>query len=174
MTGFWKGLMSLTLASGLQAAPITDSYVKNLTLIGVIHVEGSKSRSVAVLRDRVTGKTRILHEGDSIAEADLEIRVMGPRQITLGRGSQTFVLRVENNSETSAALALPDQVETTDVELRSETVPESSAEWSESTESTAISSSKVETQVEQRRLIPDPDCVDEECQADSESFRNKD
>jgi hypothetical protein len=174
MTGFWKALIGLTLASGLQAAPITDSYVKNLTLIGVIHVEGSKSRSVAVLRDRVTGRTRILHEGDSIAEANLQIRVMSPRQITLGRGEQTFVLRVENNPETSAALALPDQVETTEVELREEKESVAAVELPLPAESSSESSSKVETQVEQRRLIPDADCTNEECPQLSDELRNKD
>jgi hypothetical protein len=180
MTGFWTILLGLTLATALHASPITDPYVRNLTLIGVIHVEGvrAKGQSVAVLRDRVSGKTRILHKGDSLAEADLELRELGPQQVTLARGQQIFILRVESATEASAART--SQVETTDVELTNDrdTVPavelpaavDSIAEIPSSVaaENPVDAQPKPETHKEQRRLVPDPDCIGDECPSAAE------
>jgi hypothetical protein len=163
MTGFWIILLNLTLASALHASPITDPYVKNLTLIGVIHVEGAraKGQSVAVLRDRVSGKTRILHKGDSLVDADLEVRELGSQQVTLARGQQIFILRVETAAE--APTSLTSQVESTEVELINEknTVPV--VDLPTPIESISDVQLKPEIQKEQRRLIPDPDCMDDEC-----------
>jgi hypothetical protein len=163
MTGFWCILIGLTLASSLKASPITDPYVKNLTLIGVIHVEGAraKGQSVAVLRERSTGKTRMLHKGDSIVDADLEVRELGPQHITLVRGQQTFVLRVEYNSETTVTLS--NHVETTDVELMNDKGESPVVELPIAPETSVDPLAKPENPPEQRRLIPDPDCVGEEC-----------
>ncbi|HYX38483.1 MAG TPA: hypothetical protein VE954_35725 [Oligoflexus sp.] len=157
MTGFWQILISLLLASAVQAAPITDPYVKNLTLVGVIHVEGarSKGQSVAVLRERSTGKTRMLHKGDQLAEGDLEVRELGPQHITLIRGQQSFVLRVENFSDTA-------HVETSDVELVGDK-SSSVVEVPLAPEPTQDSEAKAATPREERRLIPDADCEGEEC-----------
>jgi hypothetical protein len=164
MTGFWYILLGLTLTSALKASPITDPYVKNLTLIGVIHVEGAraKSQSVAVLRDRFSGKTRMLHKGDSIADADLEVRELGRQHITLARGQQTFVLRVESQSEAATA-SVSTHVESTDVELMSDKSLSPVAELSPPAEVNVETIPKPETQAEQRRLIPDADCTNEEC-----------
>jgi hypothetical protein len=163
MTGFWYFLLGLALASALHASPITDPYVRNLTLIGVIHVEGvrTKGQSVAVLRDRNSGKTRILHKGDSLVDADLEVRELGPQQVTLARGQQIFVLRVEIAAE--APVALTSQVESTDVELTNDKNAVFTVELPTPAESSADVEPKLETPKDERRLIPDPDCVGEEC-----------
>lgn len=163
MTGKLHMLLGLIGASMLQASPITDPYVKNLTLVGVIHVEGAraKGQSVAVLRDRITGRTRIMHKGDFVTESNLELRDLGPQQVTLARGTQIFVLRVDSNSDSSPMLS---HVESTDVELvdvqNVKTVLEVSVPSVEGSETPM----KVEAQAEQRRLIPDPDCTGDECQ----------
>ena len=163
MTGIWIILLSLTLASALHASPITDPYVKNLTLIGVIHVEGvrAKGQSVAVLRDRINGKTRILHKGDSLVDADLEVRELGPQQVTLARGQQLFILRVETAAEAPASLT--SQVESTDVELMNEKNEGPVVELPTPIESSSELQPKPEIQKEERRLIPDPDCMGDEC-----------
>jgi len=163
MTGFWIILFSLTLASALHASPSTDPYVKNLTLIGVIHVEGvrAKGQSVAVLRDRISGKTRILHKGDSLVDADLEVRELGPQQVTLARGQQLFILRVETAAETSSGLS--SQVESTDVELMNDKNAVPVVELPTPIESSSDVPPKPEIHKDERRLIPDPDCVGDEC-----------
>lgn len=152
MTGFWCFLLGVSLASGLRASPLADPVVRNLTLVGVIHVEGSqaKGQSVAVLHDRFTGKTRILHKGDRLTDSNLELRDLAPQQVTLVRGSQTFVLRVESSSDTTA---MTSQVESTSVELVEPKTVSTIADTSE----------KSEPQVETRRLEPDPDCAGDEC-----------
>lgn len=171
MTGFGLFLINLVFASAVYAGPITDPYVKNLALVGVIHVEGArtKGQSVAVLREKSTGRTRILHRGDSILEADLEVREFGPQQITLGRGEQTFVLRVEYQSDSSAVMS--NHVESTEAELTVEKSTSNVVEFPMAPESDPENQSKPAVQVEQRRLIPDPDpdpnadsdCEGEEC-----------
>jgi hypothetical protein len=145
----------------LQAAPLKDPHVKNLTLVGVIHVQGSKTKgqSVAVLRERSTGKTRILHKGDSILDADLEVRELGPQQITLGRGPQTFILRVENFPDSVTTLS--NQVESMEVEL-AEDKSSRLVELPLDSESNQITPLKL-SQTETRRLFPDVDCLAEEC-----------
>ncbi len=167
MAGFRYILISLCLAATLEASPITDPYVKNLTLVGVIHVEGTrtKGQSVAVLREKSTGKTRILHKGDSIVGTDLLVRELGPQQVTLARGQQTFVLRLESNSESSTMLS---QVESTDVELMEDKSENPIPELSAPTETVAETPFKPEVQAEQRRLIPDSDCTGDECPAVTE------
>lgn len=161
MTGFWCFMIGLLWTGTLKASPLTDPHVKNLTLVGVIHVEGAraKGQSVAVLRERSTGKTRILHKGDSVA--NLEVRELGPQQVTLARGQQTFVLRVENETETASL----DHVESTDVELVHDKSPSPVVELPPPTETTVEMNVKAEAPAEQRRLIPDPDCPGEDCPA---------
>lgn len=119
MTAIWQISLLFFFTKVLYGAPITDPFVKNLTLVGVIHVEGkqTKGQSVAVLREKSTGRTRMLHKGDSLLEADLIVRELYPQEILLMRGDQRFVLRVENQSETTAAI---ERVETTEVELKVE------------------------------------------------------
>jgi hypothetical protein len=156
MTGFWRILICLTLASAAQAGTAVDPYVKNLALVGVIHVQGAKSRSqsVAVVRDKSSGRTRMLHKGDRLAHADLEVQELGPQQITLKRGTQTFVLRVESYSDTSTSLA--EHVETTEVEL----VPEKTVE------PVAENDTKAEEDAgEPQAATPEPDCEAEACAA---------
>ncbi len=116
MKNLWMIICCLGCAVSLGAAPLKDPFVKNLTLVGVIHVEGqkSRSRSVAVLREKNTGKTRILHQGDSILDGDLEVLELAPQQIILARGQQRFVLRVEIEAESTAFagnLASPEPTE---------------------------------------------------------------
>jgi hypothetical protein len=157
MTGFGYIFISLFVATAIQAAPITDPYVKNLTLVGVIHVQGAnpKGQSVAVVREKSTGKTLMLHKGDSILHADLEVHELGPQRITLMRGGQTFVLRVEIVSE-------PLTVESSDVELSNEK-SSSVVELVLPSEPTQDADIKPVTPREERRLIPDPDCEGEDC-----------
>lgn len=162
MTGFWYILLGLSLASGLHASPLSDPHVKNLTLVGVIHVEGTqaKGQSVAVLHDRASGKTRILHKGDRLTDADLELRDLGPQQVTLVRGSQTYVLRVESYSD---SVAVTSQVESTDVELVETKNVSTIAETAIPNEKDAAAPEKNERPAETRRLEPDADCAGEEC-----------
>ncbi len=166
MAGFRYMLISLGLAATLEASPITDPYVKNLTLVGVIHVEGTrtKGQSVAVLREKSTGKTRILHKGDSIVGTDLLVRELGPQQVTLARGQQTFVLRLDSNSEST----MLSQVESTDVELAEEKSENPIPDLTAPSEAVAEAPLKSEVQGEQRRLIPDSDCTGDECPAVTE------
>ncbi|WP_141734980.1 hypothetical protein [Oligoflexus tunisiensis] len=153
MTGFWRFLISVTLASGAQAGPAVEPYVKNLALIGVIHVQGakSKSQSVAVVRDKSSGRTRMLHKGDRLVQAELEVRELGPQHITLVRGTQTFVLRVESYTDTSTTLS--NHVETTEVELTPEKTVEPLVE----------NESKPEEADEPQAATPEPDCEAEAC-----------
>jgi len=168
MTRYWQILISLSFASVLQAAPLTDPYVKNLTLVGVIHVQGSKAKgqSVAVLREKSSGRTRILHKGDSILDADLEVRDLGPQQITLVRGQQTFILRVENFPDSVTTLS--NHVETTEAEITEDKSSSNVVELPLDPESNHIVPLKSAPQAEQRRLIPDPDCVGDDCAAADE------
>lgn len=161
MTGFWCFLLGVSLASGLRASPLADAHVRNLTLVGVIHVEGSqaKGQSVAVLHDRASGKTSILHKGDRLMDSNLELRDMGPQQVTLVRGGQTYVLRVESYSD---SVAVTTQVESTDVELV-ETKNLSKAVDTAVSQEKEAESEKNERPVETRRLEPDEDCADSEC-----------
>jgi hypothetical protein len=163
MIGIWHILISLAFASAVQAAPLTDPYVKNLTLVGVIHVQGSKAKgqSVAVLREKSSGRTRILHKGDSIADADLEVRELGPQHITLARGQQTFVLRVENFPDHSTELS--DQVESAEAEIPQEKSSSTVVELPLEPETNQDKPLMLPPQTEQRRLIPDADCVGDEC-----------
>jgi hypothetical protein len=164
MTGFWHFLLGLTLTSALHASPMTDPYVRNLTLVGVIHVEGTqaKGQSVAVFHDRAAGKTRILHKGDRLTDSNLELRDLGPQQVTLVRGGQTFVLRVESHSESAAMVS---QVETTDVELIEPKDVSPLADTTNPSEKEVAPPEKSERQPETRRLEPDADCTGEECPA---------
>ncbi len=124
----WIFLIGLSLSPWLRAAPVTDPFVKNLTLIGVIHVEGNKTKgqSVAVLREKASGRTLIMHKGDMIMEADLELRDLAPQKITLVRGTQQFILRVENQPETSeasvASSETPDAVESSEEVIATESL----------------------------------------------------
>jgi hypothetical protein len=120
MKNLWMIICCLGFAVSLGAAPLEDPFVKNLTLVGVIHVEGqkSRSRSVAVLREKNTGKTRILHQGDTILDGDLEVLELAPQQIILARAQQRFVLRVEIQAESTAFAGILASPEPTEAEAQ--------------------------------------------------------
>lgn len=90
-------LSLLIMSSPLQAVDAGDSSVDDLTLIGVIFVEGAKSAedSLAVLRDKKSGKTLMLRQGDKLADSNVELRRLGPGAVTLVRAKTEYVLRVE-------------------------------------------------------------------------------
>lgn len=156
-------LLSLCIGTSLEAAPITDPFVKNLTLVGVIHVEGSKTKgqSVAVLREKASGKTRILHKGDSILDADLEVRELGPQEIILVRGSQRFILRVENQPEANTAAAHP--IEAAEVELPPLDSSASNIVEIPNTEPSPAAVPKPAVQRFEPKVAPGSVCEGEEC-----------
>ncbi len=98
-----------------------QEYVKNLTLVGVIAVEGNKNRaqSVAVIRDRFRGKTRILKKGEQILDAALTVRELSPGRVVLEGHNQIFTLRTDEMTSPSLSSqeseSLP--VETTEFDL---------------------------------------------------------
>lgn len=164
MSAFWRIIMTLLAAPKLYAATHTDSHVKNLTLVGVIHVHSpkAKNQSVAVVRDNASGKTRALHQGDSIPDAALEVRELGPQHIVLMRGQQSFILRVDRAAQ-AAEVAVEGSEENVFVELNATDQEENPSPLPELAASEYPSPQRYEPKV-----LAEPTCGSQSCERNFE------
>ncbi|MCX6130728.1 MAG: hypothetical protein NTX25_16925 [Proteobacteria bacterium] len=151
-----------------------ENEIKNLSLIGVIHVQGpnSASQSIAVVRNRLDGKTFILHKGDRIPFADVELSEFGPRSIILTRGTQQLVLEIEAQTTTSRSYASSDFDENASTSEEENPSEFSANELASSDlilrvpierKRTAIRSGKMAIPRFEPNLIPAEDCDDNPC-----------
>ena len=156
------GIGQLIGATRSWAETQADPAIKNLGLVGVIYVAGlkAKSQSVAVLRDRHSGRTLLLRIGDSLLAGEFAVSELGPQQVTLVKGDQQFILRVEKQEESILSAATSESFEAEEGNLNAESENPELPEL----ETTSIKqTAKIPTPRFEPKILPEQACAGGNC-----------